>query len=1023
MPQIIPTDNTPLHRTFLRILLLAFSYYLFAKLGLIFAIPPGYASAIWPPSGLALAAVMLWGTPVALGVLLGSFWANLQVAQPGESVALLMPLLIAAGSSLQAVIGAKLVMRWSQPPWSLVTLRQLGLLIILGGAAASLISTTVGNAVLYLFEGVGASSIVANWLNWWLGDCLGVAVFAPITLVLLQGNALIAPRRKLLICLPAIGMFLFLSAAYTSGKNQVESELQSNLQVRSQLGYSYLADFLDKKTNILSYVDGLFEVSGEVSRQDFRQFYKAITTAMDSPPTLGWAPRMAHKDKDRYIAQARREGLNNYQVYEMTAQGMKPVSQREYYQPLFYIEPSDRHPRAFGFDLLSEEQRRGAIERALSSNTVTTAGPLEMADTENPELIYVLASPISSKGSGHAVFSVVPIDEMVAPLRALAEEAGIGYRLTDKTSGTVLFTSEAVRPRSDVTQTRALDYLDRNLQLESWFDSQIIAAQMTSRRAPLIFGGFIIIGAVSMLIISSTGAQQSAQTLVSRKTRELRQEREFLESMIDNLPMLLYIKDAQTRRFLRANHASQNAVREETSDLIGKTNEEAFGEHSLESDNASDDRVVEEGEIVHEVAQMELGDETHWFQNTKVPIVDPDTGEVKYILGLAEDITSQKRFEREIEDSRQRVSRILENVGEAIYGLDRDGNITFANPVAEQLLGFAEAELQGKNAHELLHHHHQDGSEFPIQDCPISRTLSFGESCRVDDEVFWRKDGSAIPVEYISTAIVEQDEVIGAVVVFSDISRRQVMDRLQREQTERIQQINEELEEFSFVASHDLQEPLRTLICFCEFLEDDLGPDLSENAVTDLSYIKKAARRMSLLINDMLAYSRAGSSVLELEPLDLGDCMNQIQSDLLAMIRDYDAEIVAEPLPVVNGDRNALQRVFQNLIQNAIRYSADRKPHIRIYEHSNDGQMTTIAVEDNGIGIEAQYLDQIFGTFKRVNNSDELEGSGIGLAIVKKLVERHRGTVSVASTPGVGSTFYVTLQMTFKQKQQLANKS
>ncbi|WP_372777717.1 CHASE domain-containing protein [Litorivivens sp.] len=1017
MPQIIPSDNTPSHRVFLRILLLAFAYYLFAKLGLIFAIPPGYATAIWPPSGLALAAVMLWGTPMALGVLLGSFWANLQVAQPGESVALLVPLLIAAGSSLQAVIGAKLVMRWTQPPWNLVTLRQLGFLIIVGGAAASLISATSGNAVLYLFGGVSGTAIGANWLNWWLGDSLGVVVFAPITLILMQGNGLIAPRRKLLICLPAIGMFLFLTGAYISGKNQVESELRSNLQVRSQLGYSYLADFLDKKTNILSYVDGLFEVSGEVSREDFRQFYKAITTAMESPPTLGWAPSVAYEDKERYIAQARREGLNNYQIYEKTTQGVRPVTQRKHYQPLFYIEPSDRHPRAFGFDLLSEEQRRGAIERALSSDTVTTAGPLEMAGTENPELIYVLASPITSRGSGHAVFSIVQIDEMVAPLQALAEQAGIGYRLTDKTSDTVLFTSETVRPQSNFTQVQALDYLDRNLQLESWFDSQIITTQMTSRLAPLVFGGFIIIGAVSMLIISSTGAHQSAQALVSLKTRELRQEREFLESMIDNLPMLLYIKDAKTRRFLRANHASQNAVREATSDLIGKTNEEVFGEHSLQGDIASDDRVVKQGEIVHEVGSMDVFGETQWFQSTKVPIVDPDTGEVKYILGLAEDITGQKRFEREIEDNRQRVSRILENVGEGIYGLDRKGNITFANPAAEQLLGFSETELQGKNAHELFHHHYQDGSAFPVQDCPIYRALSHGETCRIDDEVFWRKDGSAIPVEYTSTAIVEKDEVIGAVVVFGDISRRQVMDRLQREQTERIQQINEELEEFSFVASHDLQEPLRTLICFCEFLEDDLGPDLSENAATDLGYIKKAARRMSLLINDMLAYSRAGSAVLEMEPLDLGDCINQIQSDLLAMIRDYDAEIVVEPLPVVNGDRNGLQRVFQNLIQNAIRYSSDRKPQIRIYEHSNDGQMATIAVEDNGIGIEAEYLDQIFGTFKRVNNSDEQEGSGIGLAIVKKLVERHRGAVSVASTPGVGSTFYVTLQLTFKQKQ------
>ncbi|MBB3046390.1 PAS domain S-box-containing protein [Litorivivens lipolytica] len=1010
MAQIQPPNKTTNYLLPVRVIALALAYYLLAKIGLIFAIPPGYATAIWPPSGLALASVMLWGWPMAFGVLLGSFLANADIGNPAS---LLIPFLIASGSALQAVVGARLVLARSDPPWTLNTLKQAGVLIVVGGPIASLVSASVGNATLYLFGGLAPSGIPANWLNWWLGDSLGVLVFAPILLVVMQKTDLISMRRKLLIAIPALSMFLFLTLVYISGKQQIESELRSNLAVRSQLGYNALSDHLTNKINLLNYIAGLFNVSGKVSREEFHDFYKAITASMSSPPTLTWAPRVAHDDKSDIIAKARAEGLEDYEIFEASPEGPRPVEPRPFYQPLFYIEPHDRHPNAFGFDLRSESRRREAIDRAFSTNTTTSAGPLKIVGSERPTLIYVLVSPLTPLSAGNAVLSIVWIEQMVAPLAELAMQSEVGYRLTDRRSGTVLFTSESDIPPSGFSQTKDLKYLDYDLSLESWLAAQSISTQMTARLAPLVFGGFIIIGAVSLLIISSTGAHQSAQLLVHYKTRELRQEREFLESMIDNLPMLLYIKDAATRRFLRANHASLAAVKDDAPQMIGRTQEEVFGERSLDTDNRSDDKVVFEGEIVNEEAYMELGGEIRWFQNTKVPVLDPETREVKYILGLAEDITHKKLFEREIKDSRQRVSRILENVGEGIYGLDESGNITFVNPAATDLLGFSEEALLGQNAHELFHHHHQDGREFDAKDSPIYDTLTRGETHRVDDQVFWHRDGSALPVEYLSTAIVENEKVIGAVVVFSDISKRLVMDRLQREQTERIQQINEDLEEFSYVASHDLQEPLRTLICFCEFLEDDLGPDLPDDAATDLEYIKQAARRMTKLINDMLDYSRAGSSELELAPQDLNDCVDQIQHDLLAMIRDHDAEITVDPLPTVLGDRNGLLRVFQNLIQNAIRYRSERKPQIRVYEHSNDGQMTTIAVKDNGIGIEAQYLEQIFGAFRRVQSSDDTEGSGIGLAVVKKLVERHRGAVSVDSEPGVGSTFYVTLKLNY----------
>jgi PAS domain S-box-containing protein len=225
--------------------------------------------------------------------------------------------------------------------------------------------------------------------------------------------------------------------------------------------------------------------------------------------------------------------------------------------------------------------------------------------------------------------------------------------------------------------------------------------------------------------------------------------------------------------------------------------------------------------------RFERSGKTYWFTNRKIPIEDPISGDVKYILGLAEDITSHRAAERSLEDSRQRMSRILENVGESIYGINAAGDLTFINQAATDTLGYTESYALGRHAHTLLHHHSKSGQLFALGKCSINQTLMTGKSYRIDDEVFWKGDGTSMAVQYVSTPIIEEHKVVGAFVVFSDISKRIVLERLQLEQTRRIEQINEELEEFSYVASHDIQEPLRALNCFCDFLTEDLGDELS----------------------------------------------------------------------------------------------------------------------------------------------------------------------------------------------------
>ena len=993
-------------KTTLRIAIIALAYAGLAHLGLLFAIPPGYATAVWPPSGLGLAAVILWGYPAALGGFLGSFVINAWLTGAGS---LLIPAAIAAGSALQAMMGRVLITRYSVPPWNFVQLRQALIVILVGGPLACLISPTIGNSALYLMGRFDSGGFIISWFNWWVGDALGVLVFAPLFIMLFQRSRVISTRRKLVICVPLVVMYLFLNAMYLTGKNYYEEQLQATLASQSQLRASSLKEHINHKTSMLHSLAGLFEASASVSREEFRLFHENATRSSGSGLSLTWAPRVSADEVDALVARARADGLTDYRLYEMDKTGPRAVSDRAFYQPLFYIEPAQRHPKAFGFDLLSETQRRKAIEKAQQTGEITAAGPLSIVDSIEPQWVYVLARPLSS--TLDAVFSIIWIDELVKPLRESLGNEGMGFHLYDRETDATLYSSDSAAFKSPITYTQTFVFLDHQLELESWYGNAFVAKTINARLAPTVVGGFFIIGAIALLLINSTGAQESAQKLVTTKTRELRQEREFLETII-NLPVILFVKDAATRQLVRVNKAGYQVMQADAP----ATTQEDYPFLNLEGERTrdADDKVVFAKATVQHVTHIENRGHTHWFQNIKVPIEDPDTGAVRYILGLSEDITAQRDAERSVNEARERFSRILEHVGEGLVGLDTSGAITFVNPAAQKIVGYPEAELLNQNAHDLLQHHFAGGGVFPRSQSPIVKTLETGEACRRDDQVFWHSDGMAVPVEYVCSPMFENGAITGVVLVFSDISKRLTQERLQVEQTRRVQQANEDLEEFSYVASHDLQEPLRTLTCFCDFLEEDLGENLSTEAATDLQHIKQASRRMSRLINDMLAYSRAGRGSLELIPVDLADCVEQVQKDLALLIRERQAVItVKDNLPSVQGDRNSLIRVFQNLFQNAIRYCEDDAPRIDVYVATSDGNSVTVAVSDNGIGIEAQYLEHIFGAFRRLHNADEYEGSGIGLAVVKKLVEVHKGSIWVESEPGIGSTFYVNLRLSY----------
>jgi light-regulated signal transduction histidine kinase (bacteriophytochrome) len=248
------------------------------------------------------------------------------------------------------------------------------------------------------------------------------------------------------------------------------------------------------------------------------------------------------------------------------------------------------------------------------------------------------------------------------------------------------------------------------------------------------------------------------------------------------------------------------------------------------------------------------------------------------------------------------------------------------------------------------------------------------------------------------------------------INRKQAEDKL-RISNEKLQQSNRELQDFAYVASHDLQEPLRKVQTFSDRLATKYAEKLEGDGLEYLERMRGAAERMRKLIQDLLTFSRVSSKAQPFVPVDLEKVSREVLSDLEVKIEETGASVEIRDLPTVDADPLQMRQLIQNLVGNALKFrNPDSAPVVKILAGTSNGNgstpnghFCTIRVEDNGIGFDEKYLDKIFTVFQRLHGRSEFEGSGIGLAVCRKIAERHHGNITAKSKPGEGSTFIVTL--------------
>ena len=347
---------------------------------------------------------------------------------------------------------------------------------------------------------------------------------------------------------------------------------------------------------------------------------------------------------------------------------------------------------------------------------------------------------------------------------------------------------------------------------------------------------------------------------------------------------------------------------------------------------------------------------------------------------------------------------ILDTMADALFVIDADARIRVVNGAVTHLLGFKDADLLGRSI---------DTLEVTQGEQTISRTLKdlARKSAIRDQERLLRQKNSDEPVAVsISISPVADGDVQqGAVVIARDIRERKEAEAEIHDAIRRLEQSNRELEDFAYVASHDLQEPLRKIQAFGDRLQAKYKAELPEQAQDYIGRMQSAAKRMQVLINDLLAFSRVTTKAQPFVPVDLDHVAREVAHDLEIRTHEVGAHVEIGALPSLDADPLQMRQLLQNLISNALKFRREGVPPLVTVNGGVDGDRAQIVVVDNGIGFEEKYAERIFTMFERLHGRGTYEGTGIGLAICRKIVERHGGEIVAHSAPGVGSTFTVTL--------------
>jgi PAS domain S-box-containing protein len=401
---------------------------------------------------------------------------------------------------------------------------------------------------------------------------------------------------------------------------------------------------------------------------------------------------------------------------------------------------------------------------------------------------------------------------------------------------------------------------------------------------------------------------------------------------------------------------------------------------------------------------------------TVSPVRDA-SGRVTGASKIARNITAQIEAQEEITVERERLRVTLNSIGDAVISTGPTGCVSYVNPVAEQLTGWTCEAAAEKPLQEVFHILNEESRQ--TVENPVVKVLREGQIIGLANHTLLiSRDGREIAIDDSAAPIKNvRNEIIGVVLVFRDVTARRAAERLAHEQAVELRlsnaalsRANEDLSQFAFAASHDLQEPLRMITVYSQLLFMRHRGQLNDEAEMCLEFITEGSKRMRELLSDLLSYTQLIGTGQETEPfasIDLNQVFAKTIENCKTAIQETSAVVTGDELPSIPGHEHHFIQLFQNLIANALKYRSDRSPRVHVSAERKNG-LWLFSVADNGIGIAPEYHKQIFGVFKRLHGKS-IAGTGIGLAICQRVVDRYGGRIWVESQIDSGATFYFTL--------------